>query len=411
MQIVRARRAAAAIAAALALGVLTCGVSSALADTPPVTGGLPAQAPLAALGRRMFFDPGLSASGKLACSTCHDPKYAYGPPPGKAIALGGPRGDRQGTRAVPSLRYLQQIPAFQEVYHFLDGDVGPGGGLTWDGRAASTQEQARLPLLAANEMANASPAEVVARVARSAYAGDFQNQFGADIFQRPDDAFTSILAALAAFQRTPEEFFPYSSKYDAYLRDETDLTDAEVRGVALFKDPAKGNCASCHVSSIRNGVHPDFTDFDYINIGAPRNPAIRANARPGWFDGGLYGPNTTALSGNKLYCGYFRSPTLRNAMLRDAFFHNGVLHSMRQVVEFYLDRDIHPERWYPRRPGGKVKQYDDLPTGCPDNVDHDPPMDRKPGDQPALNTTEVDDLLAFLNTLTDGWQPPKGSAP
>ncbi len=68
---------------------------------------------LAVLGRILFFDPGLSASGKLACATCHDPKFAYGPPPGKAIAVGGPDMKQSGTRAVPSIRYLHGNPTLQ----------------------------------------------------------------------------------------------------------------------------------------------------------------------------------------------------------------------------------------------------------------------------------------------------------
>jgi cytochrome c peroxidase len=156
--------------------------------------------PLQRLGKSMFLDPSLSASGKMACSTCHDPKYAYGPAPGRAIALGGPRMNRSGTRAVPSLRYLREVPSFKEQYKFLDGDVGPIGGLMWDGRAASLEEQAQLPLLAANEMANASPADVVRRLARAAYAPQFRALFGTDIFQDPGRAFAAGMSALAAFQ-------------------------------------------------------------------------------------------------------------------------------------------------------------------------------------------------------------------
>jgi len=103
-------------------------------------------ADLGELGRKIFFDPSLSASGQMACSTCHDPRYAYGPPPGKGIAMGGPHLDRGGTRAVPSLRYLHNAPPFSEKTHFADGDVGPGGGFTWDGRAGTLKEQARIPV-------------------------------------------------------------------------------------------------------------------------------------------------------------------------------------------------------------------------------------------------------------------------
>ena len=310
-----------------------------------------------------------------------------------------------GTRAVPSLRYLQNVPPFAEQYKFIDGDVGPGGGYTWDGRASSLQDQAQFPLLAANEMANRTPDAVVKRLSRTTYAREFRNAFGADVFDHPQAAFAAAVAALEAFQHVPAEFFPYSSKYDAFLRGDADLTEQEERGAALFKDPAKGNCASCHLTGIRNGVFPTFTDYDYMNAGVPRNRAIAANSNGKYYDLGLYGPARTDLPGHKEYCGFFRAPTLRNTALRDAFFHNGVFHSLREVVQFYVDRDIHPEKWYPRNGDGSVHQFDDLPAECPNNIDKDPPLDRKPGDQPALTDAEIDDLVAFLQTLTDGYSP------
>jgi cytochrome c peroxidase len=358
---------------------------------------------LALLGRLMFFDPSLSASGKLACGTCHDPKYAYGPPPGKAIAFGGPDMTQPGTRAVPSLRYLHSAPPFQERYKFLDGDTGPIGGFTWDGRAASLHEQAKIPLLAANEMANAAPADVAAKLSKTAYAAQFRAVFGADIFQDPERAFEAGLKALEAFQQVPEEFYPYSSRYDAFLRGEIELTEQEERGVQLFKDPAKGNCASCHLGSSRAGTPPPFTDFDFVNVGVPRNPRIAANADPNYYDLGLCGPARHDLADKHELCGYFRSPTVRNTAIREVYFHNGVFNSLRQVLNFYNERDLHPEKYYSRNPDGSVHRFDDLPPGYPDDIDHDPPLDRKPGAEPALSETDIDDIIAFLKTLTDGY--------
>src|SRR5579862_8327356 len=69
---------------------------------------------MTALGRALFFDPALSASGRMACATCHDPRFAYGPADSRAVAQGGARLDRAGLRAIPSLRYTQNIPAFSE---------------------------------------------------------------------------------------------------------------------------------------------------------------------------------------------------------------------------------------------------------------------------------------------------------
>jgi cytochrome c peroxidase len=357
--------------------------------------------PLQQLGKSMFLDPSLSASGKMACATCHDPKYAYGPAPGRAIALGGPRMNQSGTRTVPSLRYLREVPPFKEEHKFLDGDVGPIGGFMWDGRAASLEAQAQLPLLAANEMANASPADVVRKLARAAYAPQFKGLFGTDIFKNPAKAFAAGMNALAAFQQVPEEFFPYSSRYDAYLRGDIELTEQEERGADLFKDPDKGNCASCHLGTSRDGVPPPFTDFDFVNVGVPRNPRLPANADPRYYDLGLCGPNRRDLAKKRELCGYFQSPTVRNTAIRDAFFHNGVYTNLRQVMDFYNERDLHPEKFYPRNPDGSVHRYDDLPPGYPDDIDHDPPLDRKPGEKPALTAADIEDIIAFLKTLTD----------
>jgi cytochrome c peroxidase len=357
--------------------------------------------PLQQLGKSMFLDPSLSASGRMACATCHDPKYAYGPAPGRAIALGGPHMNQSGTRAVPSLRYLREVPPFKEEYKFLDGDVGPIGGMMWDGRAASLAEQAQLPLLAANEMANTGPADVVHKLAHAAYAPQFKALFGADIFQHPAKAFAAGMSALAAFQEVPEEFYPYSSRYDAYLRGDIDLTEQEERGADLFKDPDKGNCASCHLGISRDGVPPTFTDFDFVNVGVPRNPRLPANANPRYYDLGLCGPNRLDLAKKRDLCGYFQSPTVRNTAIRDAFFHNGVYTNLRQVMDFYNERDLHPEKFYPRNSDGSVHRYDDLPPGYPDDIDHDPPLDRKPGQKPALTDADIDDIIAFLKTLTD----------
>jgi cytochrome c peroxidase len=360
-------------------------------------------ADLTELGRKIFFDPSLSASGQMACSTCHDPRYAYGPPPGKGIALGGPHLDRGGTRAVPSLRYLHSAPPFSEKTRFADGDVAPGGGFTWDGRAGTLKEQARIPLLAANEMANRSTAAVVRKLEKSYYAADFRQAFGADIFKHRDQLFDAALAALAAFQHTAKEFYPFNSKYDAFLRGEIELTEQEERGVALFKDPAKGNCASCHVVLSKRGQPPLFTDFDFLNVGVPRNPRIAANADPAYYDLGLCGPTRRDFASSREYCGFFRAPTMRNVARRDAFFHNGVFGTLREVIDFYNDRDLHPEKFYSHNRDGSVRKFDDLPPGYADNVDRDAPLDRVPGGTAALTEADIDDLIAFLQTLNDGY--------
>jgi cytochrome c peroxidase len=93
------------------------------------------------------------------------------------------------------------------------------------------------------------------------------------------------------------------------------------------------------------------------------------------------------------------------------FFHNGEIHSLEDAVRFYVERETRPEKWYPRRADGAVEMYDDLPAACRANVDvKDAPFNRHRGEKPALNEQEIRDVVDFLNTLTDNYQPPSESA-
>jgi cytochrome c peroxidase len=367
---------------------------------------------LASVGRRMFVDPALSASGRMSCASCHSPAHAFGPPNAEPVQRGGPSMQAPGVRAVPSLRYLQVAPAFIEHYFESEEegdesvDAGPTGGLNWDGRVDRGRNQVRIPLFSPFEMASHGPSAVVDAVARAPYAADLRALFGPDVFANDETAMRSIGEAFEAYEQTPDEFYPYTSKYDAVLRGEATLTPREERGRELFEDPAKGDCARCHFSQLgRNHELPQFTDYSLVAIGVPRNPAIPANADPKYYDLGMCGPLRTDLAGRAEYCGRFMTPTLRNAATRQVFFHNGVFHSLREVVEFYAERDTNPAKWYPRGPDGQVKKFDDLPVRYQGNVDMDPPFGGRPGDPPALTPDEVDDIVAFIGTLTDGYAP------
>ncbi len=366
---------------------------------------------LSAIGRGLFSDPTLSASGKLSCASCHDPARAYGPPDARAVEPGGKDLRQMGLRAVPSLRYMQATPQFTEHYYESDDegdasvDNGPTGGLTWDGRVDRGRDQARLPLLSPFEMANDSPAAVVARVSRSPYAAKLREAFGAAVFADTEKAFEAVLQAFEAYEQDYVEFQPFSSKYDDYLAGKLKLTAQEARGLALFNDPAKGNCAHCHFSSPGlEGAAPVFTDHGLVALGVPRNKEIPANADPAYYDLGLCGPLRTDLRAHPEYCGMFKSPTLRNVATRRSFFHNGVFHTLKQVLEFYAERDTNPEKWYPRNPDGSVHKFDDLPPQYRANVNVEPPFDRHIGDKPALSEEEMDDIIAFLQTLSDGYR-------
>ena len=367
---------------------------------------------LEALGRELFGDPSLSASGRMACATCHDPRQAFGPPNTLAVQLGGKDLREPGIRAVPSLKYLQAVPQFTEHYYESEDegddsiDNGPTGGLTWDGRVDRDRDQARIPLLSPFEMANAAPAYVVAAVRNGSHAEDLRKIFGGDVFADAGRAFAGIIEALEVFQQDFRDFYPYSSKYDAYLAGRVTLTAQEARGLALFNDPQKGNCGNCHRSQRGlDGTPPQFTDYGLIAIGVPRNRAIPANADADFFDLGACGPLRTDLAGRSEYCGRFVTPTLRNVALRQTFFHNGLVHTLRQAIEFYVERDTDPAKWYPRDALGQVRKFDDLPEPYRANVNMEPPFGGRPGQTPALSSAEIDDVIAFLDTLTDGYAP------
>lgn len=404
---------------ALAAGLAACATQPAwrgAAYAPAAGGAAPKPQQMAAIGRMMFFDAALSASGRHACASCHDPRFAWGPRNALPVQLAGRDGNTPGVRAVPTLRYLQTLPPFSEHFFDNDGDdsidAGPTGGHTWDGRASGTHAQARLPLLSAAEMANESPAEVVSRLERSSYAQAFRETFGERIFSDTPAAFNAALMALEVFQQSPAEFYPYSSRYDEVLRGRAQLSEQQARGLALFNDEGKGNCASCHISTPKaDGAFPLFTDFGLIAIGVPRNRALPANADAAYFDMGLCGPLRTDFKTRDDYCGLFRTPTLRNVALKKTFFHNGAMQSLREVLQFYARRDTEPKRFYPLGPDGAVQKFDDLPARFHNNINTEPPFDRKPGDKPALSDDEIDDVIAFLETLTDADLLPASATP
>ncbi len=427
------RRAAAVVLPCLALA--GCGGGGGTA--PPQALSAAAQ-----VGGKIFADTALSASGKQSCATCHVAQFAFaedssaaGPDRGLPVPLGGPGMDQPGFRNTPSLMYASYTPAF-----FFDGDGSPNGGFFRDGRAATLEEQAQLPFITPFEMANADAAAVVDRLKTRPYLADFTAVYGAGVLDDPATALQRIGAALAAFERESPGFHPFSSKFDSWRNGQASLTAQELRGFALFNNPTKGNCAACHPATSADGVTPAlFTDFSYDNLGLPRNGTIPANADSGapsytpadssdgvhgYYDLGLCGPfrdnggrNVSGL------CGQFKVPTLRNVAVTAPYFHNGRFATLEDAVGFYVRRDTDPEQFYPVAADGSVTKFDDLPAlyggqflvdinsigsdaGYAGNVNtSEIPYNRKLGGSPALTAQEIKDLITFLCTLTDGYDP------
>lgn len=379
-------------------------VAVAVACVAPVQAGEPTPA---SLGRQIFNDGSLSASGAMSCASCHDPAAAHAQANGLPVQFGGAKVDVPGFRATPSLRYLNVGLPF-----FFDKDGTPTGGFNRDGRAGDLIRQAQRPFLAPHEMANADAADVAAKLSRAAYADEFQHVFGADIFASADTAFLAALYSLAEFESNAAELHPYSSKFDLFLRGKAALSAQELRGFALFNRRDKGNCAACHPSTRQaDGSPPLFTDYSYDSLGVPRNAAIPATADPAYFDLGLCGPDRADLQQRRDLCGQFKVPTLRNVATRSAFFHNGVFHSLSDVLHFYVERDTDPMLWYPRDAQGMPEKFNDLPLPLRGNVNaSEVPYDRRAGELPRLDDAEITDVIAFLQTLTDGYDPATGTA-
>jgi cytochrome c peroxidase len=413
----------------------------ALGENPhPVKLVVPAAAPLSAvalLGVRLFHDPTLSGSGRMSCASCHDPGRAYGPDGNLPVVLGGPHVSTPGFRAVPSLRYLYRQPAFTIGPDVENGNdvvvplaqqaqaatgharalktaltpqaaatnLVPQGGLFWDGRADTLEQQINGPLYNPAEMDGGTLQEVARKLGSGPYAAQLQQLFGAGLLQNPGMTVDEAMFAIGRYEIEDPTFHPFTSKYDAWLEGKARLTRTELAGYLLFNDPAKGNCAACHLDQPGpDGAPPLFTDHQFEALGAPRNPAIPANRDPNYYDLGICGPYRTDMRNSTQYCAMFLTPTLRNVAQRRVFFHNGVFRSLTQVLDFYVNRDIRPERFYPRDAAGHVMKYDDIPPQYRANVDIvDAPFNRHPGDAPALTPVEMQDVIAFLDTLTDGY--------
>jgi len=432
--------------AALGLAVLlaACGGGD---SAPPASGGGSAVTLSAAaqLGQKIFADTALSASGRQSCASCHVSSSAFaedasagGVDHGSPVPLGGPGMDRAGFRNTPSLMYTSLTPAF----HF-DADGGPNGGFFRDGRAATLADQAVMPFTSSFEMANADAAEVVDRLKTRPYLAEFVALYGGAVLDDPRTALARMGSALASFESEEPSFHPFSSKFDAYQRGQAPLTAQELRGMALFNNATKGNCSACHPSASANASTPPmFTDFSYDNLGVPRNPLIPGNtaAAPAYtpanstdgvqayYDLGVCGPFRDGTAKLSAACGQFKVPTLRNIAVTAPYFHNGRFTTLKDAIGFYVRRDTSPEEWYPTAADGSVTKFDDLPAayggqfivkagvvgsdaGYVGNVNTaEIPYNRAIGDTPALSPDEIDDVIAFLCTLTDGFDPARPGA-
>jgi cytochrome c peroxidase len=353
---------------------------------------------LADLGRTVFLDTNLSEPAGTSCATCHDPARAFAGDNGST--LGVARGSRPGhfaRRATPSVLYLGLVRPFH--FHWEEDAPLPDafGGFFWDGRVDSLTALFSQPALNPDEMANRDLPHLAAKIEAAPYAAELRRVLGP--LTSPEAIVRGAGEAVEAFLLS-DAMSPFTSKYDDYVRGRVAFTPQEARGLALFKDDAKGGCAGCH-KLVDNSPDPrrsPFSDYGFETVAVPRNRRLPASASaPRQFDLGLC-ERADALdhTSDPRFCGAFRTPSLRNVATRSSFMHNGAFTTLRDVVAFYATRATNPGRWYR---GGA---YDDLPAKYRDNVnDRVAPYDRRPGDPPALDEGEIDAIVAFLETLTD----------
>ena len=338
--------------------------------------------PKAALGQKLYFDFNLSEPAGQSCASCHLPEAGFADPDRELPVSRGIHPDRFGDRNSPTAAYAMYSPDF----HFDKEEQLYVGGQFFDGRATTLEEQAKQPFVNAVEMANPDVATVVRKVRAASYAKDFDKIFGKGSLNDEQIAFENIVSAIAEFERSPE-FRPFTSKYDYYLAGKVKLSKLEKEGLQLFEAEDKGNCAACHPSQVGpQGQPPLFTDFTYDNLGVPKNTnspfytqSRQYNAEGlDYVDLGL--GKTTGRPEDK---GKFKVSTLRNVELTPPYLHNGIFHTLGEVVDFYNTRDTRSDWGEPE---------------VPENVNTE-----ELGNL-GLTNHEVDAIVAFMKTLTDGYR-------
>jgi cytochrome c peroxidase len=346
------------------------------------------------LGAALFSDANLSKNRSQSCSTCHVPEAGFSDPRdngfGGAVSRAVSLGDDKksiGDRNAPTAGYARFSPEF----HKTDNGAYVGGHF-WDGRASSLEDQAAGPPLDPLEMGMPSKQAVIDRLKENPdYVAAFQVHFGEAIFNDADAAYEAMTKSIAAFERT-EIFAPFNSRYDRYLKGEAEFTKQEELGRTLFFSQQASNCSLCHQLRPLPGADTEiFTNYQFHNIGAPVNVAVRqANgSSENTADLGLLANSAVSEASE---AGKFKVPTLRNVAVTGPYMHNGLFADLRTAVLFY-------NRYNSQDPAAQIN----------------PETGRKWGDTefeitlsvkelthgPVLKEEHIDALVAFLKTLTD----------
>jgi cytochrome c peroxidase len=421
---------------------------------------------IVALGKAIFFDENLSANGTQSCATCHAPGAGFAGPDSQVNAGGavyeGALPHHYGNRRPPTSAYAGDSP----VFHFDEVEGGWFGGMFWDGRATGTvlgdplAEQGQGPFLNPLEQAIASAQVLCVKVKKANYASLFEEVWGAgslDCARDVNGVYEKIGRSVAAYERS-SEVNPFTSKFDLFWENATaagkdvtrikcgmggggmgggamgcpgggmdpnrwtafrgfGLTDQELQGLAVFNDPNRADCASCHTLEPGPDGYPLFTDFGYDNIGVPKNPDNPFYSMPAawnpdgenWVDYGLGGYLKSAGYSPDVYepeMGKVKVPTLRNVDLRPspdvvkAYGHNGYFKSLEDIVFFY--------HWRAMMDNGGCMGGGGMGGGgmnCENMATMFPPPEVDQNRTPLgmFPRPQVDNIVLFLKTLSDGY--------
>ena len=307
----------------------------------PIPADNPPTAETVALGRRLYYDPVLSADSTISCASCHGAQSGFADPRPVSLGVGGKKGARHSPTVINSAYNLEQF---------------------WDGRAPSLEEQAKGPIANPVEMAM-THTDVVKRLqADPEYVALFQQAWGTN-----EITIDLVVKSIASFERT---VLCGNSAFDRfyYGHDKKALSASAQRGLKLFMDPKKGNCAVCHTIGSDYAL---FTDNKFHNLG------IGADTRGNMTDLGRFEQTK-----NDADWGAFKTPTLRNIASRAPYMHDGSFPTLKDALGHYIG-------------GGNLN----------------PHLDKEIHTLDFLSFDERDDILAFLESLTSTMPESVGPPP
>ena len=414
------------------------------------------------LGKAMLYDKELSVNRNEACNFCHMPETGFTGPISELNRTTGSYPGSVRTRYSDRKPQTHSYAPLSPVLHYNPGQDDLVGGNFWDMRATGRRlgnpaaEQAEGPPTNPVEMGLPDIACAVYRASQRPYRDLFQKVWGAQAFaiawpndveqvcSRPgpppandpnpvhlSDAdrgraaatFDQMAQSIAGYEASAE-VTPFTSKFDAVMAGKVQFTPDEQAGYALFR--GKANCNTCHRDG-GPGEDPLFTDFTASNIGTPANPrlpyyvedkpdALGYAANPAgrsFIDGGVGNflvkghllsepsvPDARWLPLAPKNNGRFQVPTLRNVDKRPdpgfvkAYGHNGYFKSLKSIVHFYNTRDVLP-RCQADDPGEGVTCWP-----APESTAN---MNTKTVGRLSLSDAEENQLVSFMQTLTDGF--------